>query len=227
MILLLNFTASLKSNHHIIMYIPPNIKALLFDLGGVIIRIDWNKIFDQWAERCPFTSDEIHNRFSMDSAYKQHERGELSAADYFAYLKSKLGYEGDDQAFIDGWNAIFVGEVGETVTLLNHLKTKIPLYLLTNSNPTHELFWRNTYSGTIELFTDVFVSSSLGHRKPDRSVFEAIAEKTGIELSSILFFDDTLENVEGARAAGVHSVLVTQPADILRALSPQHPISKQ
>ena len=77
----------------------------------------------------------------MDSAYKQHETGALSSQAYFAGLKRKLEFSGDDQAFIKGWNALFVGEIEETVKLISVLSRDIPVYLLTNSNPTHESAW--------------------------------------------------------------------------------------
>jgi len=194
------------------------IEALLFDLGGVIIEIDWKRVFRRWARQSALSVREIANRFRMDEAYERHERGELTAEEYFAYLRSVVEYRGADEAFMDGWNAVFVRELKDTVRLLPDLKAKMPLYLLTNSNPTHEAFWRRTYPGIIALFTDVFVSSTLGHRKPDPSAFQAVADRTGVELKSMLFFDDTIENIEGARAAGLQAIHVAEPADVKRAL---------
>ena len=62
------------------------------------------------------------------------------------------------------------------------------------------------------------MSSELGLRKPDCAAFEGVANAMGIALSAILFFDDTLENVEGARAAGLQAVHVTMPSDVKCAL---------
>ena len=194
------------------------IKVLVFDLGGVVIEIDWEQAFRSWAEYTPLSLDEIRERFQMDAAYKEHERGKMSRTAYFAHLRDVLEFAGDDEALMHGWNAILVGEVKETVNVLRALKTRIPLYLLTNSNPTHETAWRARFPTTIELFTEVFVSSSLGHRKPEPLAFEAAARKIGVDLSSILFFDDTMENIEGARIAGLQAVHVTKPSDISRVL---------
>jgi FMN phosphatase YigB (HAD superfamily) len=196
-----------------------NIEALLFDLGGVVIGIDWERVFQRWAEHSPLSPYEIRERFKMDTAYEQHERGELSEAAYFTHLRTLLEFEGDNEQLRHGWNALFIGEIEETVTLIRSLKSKIPIYLLSNSNPTHEAFWRRSYPEAIELFTDIFVSSTLGCRKPERAVFEAIARETGVELASILFFDDTVENIEGARAAGLKAVQVNEPSDVSRVLA--------
>lgn len=203
-------------------HLPPDIHALLFDLGGVIIQIDWNRVFQQWARCSPLSAREMCNRFQMDTAYEQHERGQLSASQYFSYLRNVVEFKGSDESFLKGWNAVFVREVKDVVDLLPRLKSKVPIYLLTNSNPTHEVFWRDAYFNTIKLFTDTFVSSTLGHRKPDKAAFDAVARKTGVALRSILFFDDTIENVEGAQAAGLRAVHVTDPSDVRRALTLEH-----
>ena len=71
----------------------------------------------------------------------------------------------------------------------------------------------------IDAFEQIFVSSEMGMRKPEREAFEAIAAVTGNRLDEILFFDDTEENVVGARVAGMPAVLVNSHADIEQALA--------
>jgi HAD superfamily hydrolase (TIGR01509 family) len=63
------------------------------------------------------------------------------------------------------------------------------------------------------------VSSEMGLRKPDRAAFEAVAAATGFRLDEILFFDDTEENVIGARLAGMPATLVNSHADVEIALT--------
>jgi len=69
------------------------------------------------------------------------------------------------------------------------------------------------------VFHRVFVSSELGLRKPERAAFRAVADATGITPAALLFFDDAIENVEGARAAGLQAVLVRALSDVRRALA--------
>jgi len=92
-------------------------------------------------------------------------------------------------------------------------------YAFTNSNPTHHAFWSVRYAEVLESFRRVFVSSEMGLRKPERAAFAAIASAIGIPLERILFFDDTLANVEGARALGMPAVLVRSPAHVADALA--------
>jgi putative hydrolase of the HAD superfamily len=98
--------------------------------------------------------------------------------------------------------------------LLQRAREKIPIYAFTNSNPTHQQVWSQRFAAILSLFHTVFVSSELGKRKPEPEVFHTVAEAMGIKLPRIVFFDDSLENVEGARAIGLQAVHVRSLADI-------------
>ncbi len=67
-------------------------------------------------------------------------------------------------------------------------------------------------------FDRIFASHEIGLRKPEKRAFEHIATVIGVRVGSILFFDDLLENIEGARAAGLEAVQVRGPADVRDAL---------
>jgi len=71
----------------------------------------------------------------------------------------------------------------------------------------------------VSAFDRIFVSSELGFRKPERAAFDAVSDTIEVAPRNILFFDDTLENVEGARRAALNAVLVTRPADLLSAVA--------
>jgi putative hydrolase of the HAD superfamily len=188
--------------------------ALLFDLGGVVIEIDFNRAFARWAAHSKQHPETIKAKFSFDCYYKRHERGEIGASEYFDSLRTSLSIDISDTQFMDGWNAIYVREVPGIAALLQRAKEKIPLYAFTNSNPTHQHVWSQRFAAVLGLFHTVFVSSELGKRKPEPKAFHAIAEAIGVKLSRIMFFDDSLENVEGARAIGLRAVHVRSIADI-------------
>src|SRR5262249_54516287 len=115
--------------------------ALLFDLGGVVIEIDFNRAFARWATHACHHLDTIKAKFAFDCFYQQHERGEIGASEYFASLRVSLGIDLSDPQFVDGWNAIYVREVPGMAALLQRAKAKLPLYAFTNSNPTHQHVW--------------------------------------------------------------------------------------
>ncbi|MCP4766275.1 MAG: HAD family phosphatase [Gammaproteobacteria bacterium] len=196
-----------------------NITALLFDLGGVIIDIDFTLALQSWSKCSRLPIDEIERRFKMDEAFQRHERGEIECHEYFTHLRLTLELEASDDEIVQGWNAIFVDEITATIDTIAAIRTELPCYAFTNSNPTHQDFWMATFPTAINAFEEIFVSSEMGLRKPEREAFEAIAATTGNRLDEILFFDDTEENVVGARVAGMPAVLVNSHADVEQALA--------
>jgi putative hydrolase of the HAD superfamily len=194
------------------------VEALLFDLGGVVVGVDFERAFRAWEDQSALSIEEIRRRFKMDEAYEKHERGEIGASEYFSHLRLVLALEGTDASIALGWNAIFVEEMTESMSYIRAAAERIPCFAFSNSNPTHQAWWSSSYPSVVALFRRVFVSSELGMRKPERAAFEAISAATNIVPGSILFFDDSIENVRGAREAGLRAIHVQGPADVKSAL---------
>jgi HAD superfamily hydrolase (TIGR01549 family) len=197
----------------------PAITALLFDLGGVLIDIDFDRALQRWSHSSQLPLVEITRRFSMDEPYRQHELGEIPASDYFAHLRQLLELEASDEEIAHGWNAIFVGEIAATIDCIATAREDLPCYLFSNTNPTHQAYWETAFPAALDSFQQIFVSSEMGLRKPDRAAFEAIAAATGFDLGEILFFDDTEENIIGAKQAGMPAILVNDHTDVENALT--------
>lgn len=196
-----------------------DVDALLFDLGGIVIAVDFNRVFAAWAALAGEQIDIVESRFSFDTFFERHERGEITAREYFAALRSSLGINLSDDEFTKGWNAIYVGKIQKTAELLRRLKDTVPLYAFTNSNPTHQRVFEKEYAEELRSFRKVFVSCEMGRRKPEPEAFNAIAAEIGVRLDRMLFFDDTRENVEGALAVGMQAVHVTSVDDIERNIA--------
>jgi glucose-1-phosphatase len=196
------------------------IDALLFDLGGVLVEIDFERVCARWAEAASLPVAHVKARFSHGEAYARHERGEIGIAAYCDALRHELQIELDDEQLVEGWQRVFVKEIEPTVRLLRALRGRVPMYLFSNTNPTHYAYWRERYAAALEPLERIFVSNEIGMRKPERAAFEHIAREIGVPPERILFFDDTLSNVEAARALGMPSVLVRRPEDVRLAVQP-------
>ncbi|MEA2880113.1 MAG: glucose-phosphatase [Hyphomicrobiales bacterium] len=193
--------------------------ALLFDLGGVIIDIDFNRVFARWAASAGCDPVLLRGRFTQDEPYRRHEIGALGVEDYFASLRASLGIDLSDAQFLDGWNAIFVDEVPGIAALLARAAQRLPLYAFTNTNPAHAACWSVKFPDALKNFKKVFISSSIGLRKPDAAAFEFVVREIGAPAGRIVFFDDSPHNIEGARACGLQTVLVNSPSDVAAALA--------
>lgn len=192
--------------------------ALLFDLGGVIVDIDFGRVFDTWSAYSGVPSATLGARFSMDAYYEQHERGEIPVVEYFESLRASLGVHLTDEEFEHGWNAVFVGQVPGIARVIDRMKDRVPLYVFSNSNAVHHAYWAREYASALSAFRKVFVSCELGKRKPEPDAFAAVAQAMETPLSRILFFDDLEANVAAARSIGMQAVHVKSLVDIEKTL---------
>lgn len=184
-----------------------------------MIDIDFRRCFARWAHSAGRDVAELASRFSVDAAYEEHERGRLPIGEYLDHLRRTLGLALTDDELLAGWNDIWTGPNAEIGPLLALARDAVPLYAFTNSNPTHQAVWSQRFAEPLGVFTSTFVSSQIGHRKPERAAFDHVASLIGAPPKSILFFDDGSENVTGARDAGMQAVCVASTDSVRDALA--------
>jgi glucose-1-phosphatase len=196
---------------------PGDADALLFDLGRVVLDIDFNRTLGLWASHAGCEPAQLAKRFLRDDLYGRHEKGEISDEAFFAGLRSSLGIELSDTQFIEGWNAIFVGEMPGINQLLARAAKRLPLYAFSNTNAPHIAYFSGQYAEVLGHFREIFLSSAIGLRKPDAEAYDHVVQAIGVPAERIVFFDDLAENIEGAKERGLKAVLVNSPDDVARA----------
>jgi putative hydrolase of the HAD superfamily len=197
---------------------PNSTDALLFDLGRVVIDIDFTRTLHCWAKHAGRAPEEIVARYSQDDAYKQHEVGTIDAAAYFNSLRASLGIDITHAQFLEGWNALFVGEMPRIAELLERAGSRVPLYAFSNTNVAHADHFSKPFADVLGHFREVFLSSSIGLRKPNADAYAYVIEKIGVPAGRIVFFDDSADNIAAARACGLQTVHVTSPTSVAEAL---------
>jgi putative hydrolase of the HAD superfamily len=193
--------------------------ALLFDLGRVVLDIDFNRTLTCWAGHAGCEPSDIVGRFVRDEAYRHHEIGRISDQAYFDSLRASLGIGISDAQFLEGWNAIFAGEMPGIAPLLARAAGRLPLYAFSNTNAPHVEHFSKAYADLLGHFREVYLSSAIGLRKPDAAAYDHVVDAIGVPASRIVFFDDLAENIEGARARGLLAVHVGSSADVAAALA--------
>jgi glucose-1-phosphatase len=188
--------------------------ALLFDLGGVVLDIDLRRVFARWAELTSSDAALLQTRFLPDETFIRHETGQLADEAFYQRLRAQLGVDLSDTEILDGWNAIFVGEMPGISGVLARAGAKLPLYAFSNTNRPHHAYFAERFADVLGHFRQVFTSSDIGLRKPDAEAFEFVLDAIGIPAGRILFFDDSQANVEGARACGLQAIHVTSTSTV-------------
>ena len=177
--------------------------ALLFDLGGVLLEIDFQRAFAAWGDAARVSATLLAERFSFDATYHAYERGEIGEREYFASLRSRLGVSISDDEFLAGWNAIFVGPAPGVEAMLARLAGRWPLYVFSNTSHAQKLYFQQRYAALLDPVREVYCSCDIGLRKPTLEAYADVCRRVGLPAGRIAFFDDLEENVHGARSAGL------------------------
>jgi glucose-1-phosphatase len=192
--------------------------ALLFDLGRVVLDLDFNRTIRCWGAYAGCEPSHLAQRFDRDEAYRRHEKGEISDAAFFASLRNSLGVDLSDAEFLDGWNAIFAGTMPGIDRLLARAARRLPLYAFSNTNRAHAEYFSSEYAHALAHFRKMFLSSSIGLRKPDAEAYDHVVDAIGVPAERIVFFDDLAENVVAARKRGLIAIHVTSPDEVAKSL---------
>lgn len=198
---------------------PGSADVLLFDLGRVVLDIDFNKALTCWAGHAGCAPAEIAARFVREESYRHHEVGKIDDAAYFESLRQSLGIRLSDGQLLEGWNAIFVGEMPGIAALLARAAKRLPLYAFSNTNNAHVEYFPVAYADVLGHFREMFLSSAIGLRKPDTDAYDHVVKAIGVPASRIVFFDDLADNIDGARARGLIGVHVRSTDDVAKALA--------
>ncbi|MGZ8095353.1 MAG: HAD family hydrolase [Methylosarcina sp.] len=198
---------------------PHAIDCIVFDLGRVLIDLDFEHAFEYWANASGQKLAEVRNRFVLDEPYYAQERGEIMASQYFSHLRKTLGIDLSDEDFLFGWNAIFLEPMNGIQSLLEELRPLKPLHVFSNTNAAHQEFWSQRYANLLSPFQKIVCSHELRARKPNEEAFLQLATQLSSRPERILFFDDLPENAAGARSAGLYAHCVGSVAEIRRILA--------
>ena len=183
-----------------------SLQHYLFDIGGVLINFSIPLLVKNLSEKSGLPQEALKELF-RDDCVRRVESGKISGSDFFRQQVKPLlpGWSYDD--WIASWMDIYtLNEPG--MDLLRELKRKdSPVYLLSNLAEFNTLAIERKFSGFFDEPDHSFFSYKLGLCKPDVEIYHAVAERLKVKISSFIFFDDTLKNIEGADKAGMKGML--------------------
>ncbi len=196
------------------------IQNVIFDLGGVLLNLDFQRTEDAFVRMGIKNFKELFTLTHATSLFKDYEVGAISDDSFVQQLQQQAGNAIDRQAIIDAWNALLLDFPEERITLLKNLSNKYRLFLFSNTNALHlQAFhqtYRNAYGGSLDdLFEKAYYSHLIKLRKPAREAFDYVVKDSGLDPAHTVFIDDSLANVEGAMAAGLQGILLAPGKTIL------------
>lgn len=181
------------------------IKALIFDLGNVLIYFDWKIAESRLNKIRPEIGTQITNfLYENDSIIKNLEKGKLSENEFLEIIKVQIDSSLDKLTIAKIFSEIF-WENKELTRLIPEFKKKYRLYLLSNTNIIHRKFGWQHYE-FLKHFDKLFLSYELGAIKPEKKIYNSVINSIRLKPDEILYIDDIEEYVETARNLGWNAV---------------------
>ena len=192
------------------------IKAVFFDLGGVIVRTEFQSPRQQLAERLGMEYDDLDKIvFNSDSSLRA-SMGEIPADEHWASVIKRLKRPASELAAIR--DEFFAGDIVDR-TLIDYIRSlrgKYKTGLISNA-------WGDLRDFVIrEKFDDAFdkmiISAEVGTMKPEPKIFQIALEQLGVKPKEAVFVDDFIANIEGCEKVGIKGIHFKDAESTLKQL---------
>ena len=193
-----------------------DLKNIIFDLGGVLINIDYKKTERAFIKLGFENFEAMYSQFSADAVFEKLETGKITNEDFY----DKLIFLSDNTITADqikiAWNELILDWRLKSLEFLETLSSKYKLFLLSNTNAIHHKYFINSLSRETDrteidsLFTKAYYSHEIHLRKPNTDIFEFVAKEANIKIEETLFIDDSYNNIETAKELGFKTHLLLE-----------------
>jgi putative hydrolase of the HAD superfamily len=190
---------------------PSDYKNIIFDFGGVILNLDYQRTIDAFRQLGVKDFDQSYSQLNQTELFDRFEQGETSSSIFRDGLRQAFGKPVSDEKIDIAWNAMLLDLPSERLEVLERLHSKKRLSLLSNTNEIHVQAFESNFKeihGFDDLtgfFDQVYYSCRMGMRKPERRIFDFVIKEQKYIPSETLFIDDSPQHVEAARNAGLNA----------------------
>ena len=199
----------------------PDVDFVIFDLGNVLIDIDYTHAMDLMKSALPSTlHDRVDQCYTADF-HKAYEKGQISSAEFRQEFRSYFQTNWSDAEVDYYWNSLLGTIPAYRLELVRKLKVQYQVGILSNTNEIHieavyaQLQTQHGMDNFDPLFDWVFYSHEMGLAKPNQDIYQQLLLELGTTANRVLFFDDLKANVDGAASLGIQAIQVVGPETLL------------
>jgi FMN phosphatase YigB (HAD superfamily) len=181
---------------------PP--RAVIFDVGRVIIRVDLSRSMGSLGKRDGLTHVEVLRQLEADPRWPDWQEGRMAPRDWHAHLAKKLQFTYDFEEFCAIWNGVLAPGQILPDSLFERLGRTCRLGLLSNTDPIHVAHYEANYS-FVRYFPARVYSCRAGSSKPAPAIYHRALREVEAMPEETMFIDDMPENVAAAAGLGIYA----------------------
>jgi putative hydrolase of the HAD superfamily len=198
-----------------------DVDFVIFDLGNVLIDIDYAQAMDLMKSALPANlHDRVDHCYTADF-HKAYEKGQISSAEFRQEFRNYFQTNWSDAEVDYYWNSLLGTIPAYRLELVRKLKAQYQVGILSNTNEIHidavyaQLQAQHGMDNFDPLFDWVFYSHEMGLAKPNQDIYQQLLLELGTTANRVLFFDDLKANVDGAASVGIQAIQVVGPETLL------------
>lgn len=194
------------------------IQAVIFDLGGVLVRTDDRTPRSELAEHLNLTYKELDRITFLGESAQRATRGLISEEEHWENLSQLLGIPEErlDWARAKFWGGDRVDE--QLVDYIRELRGTYKTALLSNAWSSLRYYVTQVWQ-IGDAFDEIIISAEVHAVKPEAAIYEIALQRLGVEPQQAVFVDDFPENISGAKATGMHAIQFKQPEQVKAELA--------
>ncbi|HXJ11214.1 MAG TPA: HAD family phosphatase [Candidatus Limnocylindrales bacterium] len=193
----------------------PKLRAVIFDIGRVLIRVEIQRVKSSLAQGLPFTPEELWSAIEKDPRWPDWQEGRMSPRDWHLHLTKRFNLSLDFEQFKNVWNSALDPEPIHKASLFSGLSKTHRLGLLSNTDPIHVEKLESTYDFFAYFPKSVRTySCSVGASKPDPLIFREALRACKVAAGETVYIDDIRAYVEAARRLGFTGIHYQSPAQL-------------
>ena len=182
------------------------IKVVLFDLGRVLMHIDFEAFPNglgllTMEQRAPYDAP-------LKPFIRLYEEGKMTTEEFLDGLYAIFDCRFPREQILEAFNDIIVADNLEIIPYVEEMKKKYRIAVLSN---TCECHWKKveSISSILKLFPqeNIFTSFGIGVMKPDKKIYENVCSSLNVRAGEVIFIDDLGENVQGAVNSGMRGII--------------------
>jgi glucose-1-phosphatase len=181
------------------------LKAIIFDIGRVLVRIDVAAAMGSFSERISMTPQEIWTALEKDPRWIDWQEGRMSARDWHLHATKRLGVAMSFEEFTEIWNRALDPNPIQDNAFLEKLSKRYRLGLLSNTDPIHVAHLESTYN-FFRFFPARTYSCVVGASKPSPIIYQKALQASKVRAEEAVYIDDIPAYVEAAKRLGMSGI---------------------
>ena len=200
-------------------------KAIIFDLGGVLLNLDYSKSIQAFDDLGIENAQELFSQAQQSWLFDDFETGKIDAITFRLEIKKLIKHQVSDEDIDEAWNSMLLDFPLNRFEFLKKMALQYRIFLLSNTNEIHmgwfknyinQLFGENVF---FDLFEVAYLSNEMRMRKPHKEIFDYVINQNNLDPNTTLFIDDSAQHLVGAKEAGLQTIWLEKGQETIVVLN--------